>query len=1341
MLELTLQSLKPSEKRVLFYYACAGLNASTSLRDKFQKYFKWNPREFDIHAQHLVEKELLKRGFFSYGYGVPEEKRLGVMKFIAENDRELFDSYYKFFLKSGILSNMLTLATYLFTDKGSRAACPYIQPQWYEPLEKKPITEPWQIKLLGLLNDKTRLQLIEAQVLNMELADEPFTPQMLRILFDDIDSPDEDFKRKMQSYKRYVRYLQDGIFPQGTIPAEDDGYGWLLAAVRNANLGRYEDASSCFTAAFKVFNQTAETKNVFTDFYASICYVLTLMHLGNAASLKKLDVLLRKKGFNDDWRQGIAVQLAQAALSDKHQPIDFDLRRMVRATANDYSPIPNYNRMAAAMLQYYFNHATTGIFGPDYEPKLGIFRHELSAYNAMDPETKAKTEALYGTKPLLSSLRRKEAWEWTIEDLVKELNTEEVITGIAQQPESRVLYAVTPDSKVEIYQQNWLKSGRWGAPKPLSMAKLKSGDVPGITAEDLEVAKTIQHQEYSQYSYDKPSIYTIAPHLVGSDRVVTTSPQGFGDPVKIEKEEPFVELKKWGDRLKIYANFQAKDLNDHFRHGCVVKRNSAVSYSIIPLSEKKKNIMKRLLQLGSFPMEAQAQMQDFLAKLDPIIEVRSILLSDQEVPVIDGADLITAKIAPAAGGQYSVTFVATPAEGFNFSIPPGEGRAVLYDNLKGKYSRIKRDLKGEVRNYNDILDSLPSIKDDMDEEFSTKVSIGAVLEILSFARSASDQLAVAWPEGKEVSIKPIQAGAGWNMSVKADNGWFDIEGDVKIDEAHTLSMAQLFDLLSHSRGDKYIRLSDQDYLIMDRKLRRQLEKLEALTVKNRNKVQISQFNAPLINEKMLETEFNAKVDKELKQLQQRISKSEDYDPKVPTALTATLRPYQVEGFQWMARLATWGAGGCLADDMGLGKTVQTIAMLLLKADEGPALVVAPASVVANWAAELERFAPSLQCEILNQATDREQCISVAGPRQVVLSTYGLLNTEGDNLIKKQWATICLDEAHVIKNKETKMSQTAMQLQAKYRYILTGTPIQNHLGELWNLFRFINPGLLGSAETFRTKFVNSITVDGDKDRLRSLQKMITPFMLRRTKADVIEDLPDKTEIMLPVELQPDEMAMYEAIRQHAAQAIEDAEQVDVNTLAEITRLRRAACSMQLIDSTRKSGGSKVDAFLDLVEEFQGGTNRMLVFSQFTSFLSIVRDALDKAQIPYLYFDGSTTMKQREEMVRRFREGECPLFLISLKAGGLGLNLPEANYVVHLDPWWNPAIEQQATDRAYRIGQKRDVTVYHLVAKNTIEEKILRLHRTKRDLADSLLEGTDIAGKLTVKDMLELVSANA
>ena len=356
-----------------------------------------------------------------------------------------------------------------------------------------------------------------------------------------------------------------------------------------------------------------------------------------------------------------------------------------------------------------------------------------------------------------------------------------------------------------------------------------------------------------------------------------------------------------------------------------------------------------------------------------------------------------------------------------------------------------------------------------------------------------------------------------------------------------------------------------------------------------------------------------------------------------------------------------------------------------------------------------------------------------------MTTYGILLSIQDFITKKHWNVACLDEAHIIKNRGAKTSAAAMKIQADNRVMLTGTPVQNHLGELWSLFQFVNPGLLGNYEHFSQKFIIPIEGYQDQEKQEQLEKIVHPFMLRRTKQAVLNELPEKIEIYHTVELNQEELAIYESIRIRAEKLLQAAgSNIDMHVLAEITRLRQAACSAQLIEPKWTGECSKITALVELLQGVIEGGNRALVFSQFVSFFDIVRKELDRLGIKYFYIDGGVPLKRRTEMVEAFQNGENPLFLISLKAGGLGLNLTGANYVFHLDPWWNPAIEQQATDRTYRIGQNRSVTVYHLVSKNTIEEKIIRLHQTKRDLAENILAGTDVSYKLTGKDLLEMVT---
>jgi SNF2 family DNA or RNA helicase len=428
--------------------------------------------------------------------------------------------------------------------------------------------------------------------------------------------------------------------------------------------------------------------------------------------------------------------------------------------------------------------------------------------------------------------------------------------------------------------------------------------------------------------------------------------------------------------------------------------------------------------------------------------------------------------------------------------------------------------------------------------------------------------------------------------------------------------------------------------------------------------------------------------------------------------------------------------------MGLGKTIQALALVLSRAPMGPTLVLAPMSVCGNWVDEALRFAPTLNPQRFGPG-DRQAMLDSAGPFDLIISSYGLLQTEGERLAGVHWQTIVADEAQAFKNALTKRSQAIMRLRAAFRMITTGTPIENHLGELWNLFRFINPGLLGSLETFNRRYAIPIEQDKDQGARTRLRSLLRPFILRRLKSDVLTELPPRTEITLRLELSDGEQALYEAMRRQAVERLDasadkaNAGQQRMILLAEIMRLRRVCCHPRLALPDSDLPSAKLDAFREIVDELLDNRHKALVFSQFVDHLHLIRADLDARGIRYQYLDGTTPERQRRAAVSAFQAGEGDLFLISLRAGGAGLNLTAADYVIHMDPWWNPAVEDQASDRAHRIGQERPVTVYRLVAKDSIEERIIRLHAAKRDLADGLLAGTEDGGRLSYEDMLELI----
>jgi superfamily II DNA or RNA helicase len=467
----------------------------------------------------------------------------------------------------------------------------------------------------------------------------------------------------------------------------------------------------------------------------------------------------------------------------------------------------------------------------------------------------------------------------------------------------------------------------------------------------------------------------------------------------------------------------------------------------------------------------------------------------------------------------------------------------------------------------------------------------------------------------------------------------------------------------------------------------------------------------------------------------------------PRGLQATLRPYQVQGLAWLQFLREYGLNGILADDMGLGKTVQALAHILIEKEAGrldrPALVVCPTSLVPNWKAEAARFAPDLRVHV-SHGLRRKASFDRMSAHDIVITTYPLLARDKDMLLGQRFHLAILDEAQQIKNAQTQAARVVTQLQAEHRLCLTGTPLENHLGELWSLFHFLMPGFLGDSKAFRQLYRTPIEKQGDELRRASLVRRLRPFILRRVKEQVAAELPAKTEIVVPIELEGAQRDLYETVRTamdervRAEIAARGLKQSQIVVLDALLKLRQICCDPRLLklDAARKVHDSaKLDALLELLDELLQGGHRVLLFSQFTSMLELVEQALAKRDIRYVKLIGDT--RDRAKPVKAFQSGEAPLFLISLKAGGTGLNLTAADTVIHYDPWWNPAVENQATDRAHRIGQDKPVFVYKLIVSGSVEEKIAQLQAKKAALIAGVLgEGAAAGGALTADDIRAL-----
>ena len=602
----------------------------------------------------------------------------------------------------------------------------------------------------------------------------------------------------------------------------------------------------------------------------------------------------------------------------------------------------------------------------------------------------------------------------------------------------------------------------------------------------------------------------------------------------------------------------------------------------------------------------------------------------------------------------------------------------------------------------------------------------------------------------------------WHAHIEEQgNDWFDLSFDVEVNHQKIAILplvAQVLEsynpeqlpesLMVDMGGAQYLTLqSEQIKPIIDTLY----ELYDGDNLEQDGSLKLSRFDAARLNE--LEhagtSDVHWRGGKALRNLGKKLTDfSGIKQAKIPRGLKASLRDYQHQGLSWLQFLREYGFGGILADDMGLGKTVQTLAHLLLEKErrrmDKPCLIVAPTSLMSNWYREAQQFAPSLKVLVL-QGPDRHGLFDQVENHDVVLSTYPLLVRDEEKLLAHDYYALVLDEAQVIKNPRAKAAQVIRGINAEHRLCLTGTPMENHLGELWALFDFLMPGFLGSDRQFKTLFRTPIEKHADRDRQQQLAQRVAPFMLRRTKAQVAAELPDKTEIIRVVNLGKKQAALYESIRlsmeDKVRKAIADKglARSHITILDALLKLRQACCDPQLLSLTQARSvkeSAKMELLMQLLPEMIEEGRRILLFSQFTKMLSVIESALKKHAIAYTKLTGQT--RNRDEAIQRFKKGEVPVFLISLKAGGVGLNLTEADTVIHYDPWWNPAAENQATDRAHRIGQDKAVFVYKLITENSVEEKIMAMQTKKQALAQGVYnkhsQGEDL--KLTADDMKQL-----
>ncbi len=775
------------------------------------------------------------------------------------------------------------------------------------------------------------------------------------------------------------------------------------------------------------------------------------------------------------------------------------------------------------------------------------------------------------------------------------------------------------------------------------------------------------------------------------------------------------------------------------RAGYFCKKETPTRYAIYHITQEQFIMAKAVRGGVEIPQEKRSILEQQLEGLRNRVSIQSTTdLQDLNLEELVADDRPCVHLLPF-GDAYKLDIYIKPFTEETYYFKPGEGlpRSILVREA-GKFVCL-RDINQEVANVLALIQQCPTLQKLPHEQFEWQVDdTYDALKILLELRKLLEEghITLEHPKGEKLKLVAEASSQDLSLKLGRQRDWFEVGGSLRIDENRVIDFELLLEQIKNNSSN-FIQLANGDFLALTEELKDRILAMEGMLFKRGKKMQLPTLAAGHFAE-LADGLEDVEADEAWRESLARIQKASNLQPQLPADFRASLRSYQLEGFNWLARLAEWGVGACLADDMGLGKTIQALAILSSRAAKGPALVIAPASVTRNWVNETNTFAPGLIPILLGGSKDTH-LLSELGPGDLLLVSYGLLPFVGEELQAIEFNTIVIDEAQAIKNVNTKRAKTVFQLQGDFKLATTGTPIENNLGELWSLFRFLNPGLLGSQEAFNQKFNAPIVRYYDQAKQQQLQKLIKPFILRRRKDEVLKELPPKTEIVLSVTLSPEEAAFYEAIRRQAIKEIAEADENSrkFRVLAELTRLRQAACHPKLLRPNSKIASAKLELVQETIQEIRESGHKALVFSQFVKHLKIVEAWVKEAGIPYQYLDGSTTGKKRQAAVEAFQQGEGDLFLISLKAGGTGLNLTEADYVLHLDPWWNPAAEDQASDRAHRIGQQRPVTVYRFVSEATIEEKIISLHKEKRDLADQLLSGTNQAGQLSVDQILELI----
>ncbi len=1115
----------------------------------------------------------------------------------------------------------------------------------------------------------------------------------------------------------------------------------LADAVEDFFAGKYDSSYQHFRSALTAIRKKRRKKSwVFIDIYGVLYLLLLLYHKENIQEVS--DCLSFIAQNNDKNHNARLFDVVKALLLLQQGDKKAALMRLpnIEIRGNDF-----YFYGAFVELAYYIidlESFANRIGSVENILKNSIATGQLLAAHICE-ELLQRNDNSYQTKNLLDFkffdlIKVKESWEHKLNNIERFLLPPSAIADSSEEDniiqDRRLAWLLNPNTyEIQPYEQNLGKTG-WSKGRLVSLKRLyhERSEFDYLTKQDNRVLDYLS----TKYSYlNGSSSSDFEFDKKGSIRSLVDHPVVFhannnSVHLSLIATDPEIYIEPKGSEFKISLSHTPT------RAGFTLEQEGSNKFRYIDFSSDYIEIAKLITSRGiKLPSKAKDRVVMLIKNAKKEIKIHSGI-DDVDIPIVESDATPLIQLLPV-DLDIQLNIWMKPFKEHGGYCKAGNGRqdmiAIINDDGKESKIRTKRDLSLEKSNVDAFIKSCPSINSYQVDDYQFAInSPEDILETISRLEELKleDKINIEWPKGQTYHISNKLNSASLNLNIKSKHNWFEYDGEVQVAADKTIEIRTLLELLDHSPS-RFVQMNNGEFIELTVAMRKRLQMLSDASSSGK----VYNLNSSILQDIATSID-NVTVDKGWENHLKKIKKMNTHNPQVPSTLQAELRDYQIDGFKYLSTLANWEIGACLADDMGLGKTIQSIALILEQASKGATLVIAPTSLCFNWQEELAKFAPSLN---VYSMYSRKKSQRDYNKMDVVICSYGFLQHNEDLISKVNWQTIIIDEAQAIKNPGTKRWKSVMSLKGKVRIALTGTPIENHLGELWSIFNFINPGILGNLREFTNNFANPIESGKNKGKIATLKEIVKPYILRRLKSEVLTELPPKIEQTIHIEPSMEELAFYNAVREKAIDKIAEAGNDRIAILAEITKLRLACCDSSLVDSNINIQNSKLKYFINTLNNIIDNGHKVLVFSQYVGFLTKVKDLIEQENISYQYIDGSTNQAKRKKSVEEFQSGKGDVFLLSLKAGGSGLNLTAADYVIHLDPWWNPAVEDQASDRAHRIGQDRAVTIYRLVMKDTIEDKIIYMHKNKRDLANNLLEGQGIAGKMSEKDLLNLMSA--